>query len=261
MISFKNVSFCYPSYGQEPKKALTDVSFTIPDGTFVGIAGNMGSGKTTLCSLMSGLLKPTSGQIEKTGSVSFAMQFPENQLFEGTVIKDVMFGPLNRGLSEKEARMISEKCLASLGLGESFFDRNPLRLSGGEKRRVALAGILSMDADTIILDEPCAGLDPKWHDRLYEILQDLNRKGKTVIIVSHNTDDIARYCRTMLYLKSSELADIGNVGDVICRHEELETSSMAFARRLSEAGMEIDYKKAVTTEGLASLIADRQSSL
>ena len=261
MITFKDVSFCYPSYGREPKKVLFDVSFSIPDGSFVGIAGNMGSGKTTLCKLMSGLLKPSSGQIERSKSVSFAMQFPESQLFESTVIKDVMFGPMNRGLSEKEARMISEECLVSMGLGKDFFDRNPLRLSGGEKRRVALAGILSMDADTIILDEPCAGLDPKWHDRLLEILHGLNEKGKTVIIVSHNTDDIARNCRTMLYLKDSKLADMGKAKDVICRHEELETSSMAFAKRLTDAGFKIDFKKAVTTEDLASLIADRQSSL
>lgn len=261
MIKFKNVSFCYPSFGSEPKKAIDDVSFTISDGDFLGIAGDMGSGKTTLCKLMSGLLKPSTGRIEKTGTVSFGMQFPESQLFERTVLKDVMFGPLNLGLSEEKARLISENSLISMGLDQPFFERNPLRLSGGEKRRTALAGILSMDADTLVLDEPCAGLDPKWHDRLYEILHDLNERGKTVIVVSHNIDDIARNCGKMLYLKSSKLEDAGDVKDVICRHKELETVSMAFARRLSEAGMELDSKKAVTTEDLASLIADRQSSL
>ena len=261
MIEFKKVTFCYPSYGQEPKKALDDVSFSISDGDFVGIAGDMGSGKTTLCRLLCGLLKPSSGQIEKTGTVSFAMQFSESQLFESTVIKDVMFGPLNLDLSGNDARRISEESLGLMGLDQSFFERNPLRLSGGEKRRVALAGVLSMDADTIVLDEPCAGLDSKWHDRLYEILHELNSRGKTIIVVSHNIDDIARNFGKLLYLKDAKLADIGTAKDVICRNDELETLSKSFARRLSESGMEIDYRKAVTTEDLASLIADRLSSL
>jgi len=260
MIEFKKVTFCYPSYGQEPKKALDDVSFSVSDGDFVGIAGDMGSGKTTLCKLLSGLLKPSSGQIEKTGTVSFAMQFPESQLFESTVIKDVMFGPLNHGLSAIEARKKSEDSLGLMGLDQSFFERNPLRLSGGEKRRAALAGVLSMDADTIVLDEPCAGLDPKWHDRLFKVLHDLNSKGKTIIIVSHSIDDIACNCSKMLYLKNAKLVDMGDVKDVICRHEELGTSAMSFAKRLSESGMEIDYKKAVTAEDLATLIADQLSS-
>ena len=258
MIEFKKVAFCYPSYGQESRKALDDVSFSLSDGDFVGIAGDMGSGKTTLCKLLSGLLKPSSGQIEKTGTVSFAMQFPESQLFESTVIKDVMFGPLNRGLSE--SRKISEESLGLMGLDSSFYERNPLRLSGGEKRSVALAGVFSMDADTIVLDEPCAGLDPKWHDSLFKVLHDLNSKGKTIIIVSHNIDDIARNCSKMLYLKNAKLADFGKTKDVICRHEELETSSMGFAKCLSESGLELDYKKVVTTEDLAALIADRLSS-
>ena len=261
MIELKKVTFCYPAYGQEPNKVLDDVSFSISDGDFVGVAGDMGSGKTTLCKLLCGLLKPSSGQVEKTGTVSFAMQFPESQLFESTVIKDVMFGPLNHGLSAIEARKKSEESLGLMGLDQSFYERNPLRLSGGEKRRVALAGVLSMDADTIILDEPCAGLDPKWHDRLFEVLHKLNSKGKVIIVVSHNIDDIARHCSKMIYLKTAKLADMGDTKTVICRNEELETSSMNFARRLSESGLELDYKKAVTTEDLASLIEDRLSSL
>ena len=252
MIEFKKVTFSYPSYGQEPKKALDDVSFSISNGDFVGIAGDMGSGKTTLCKLLCGLLKPSSGQVEKTGTVSFAMQFPESQLFEGTVIKDVMFGPLNRGLSD--AREKSEESLGLMGLDSSFYESNPLRLSGGEKRRVALAGVFSMDADTIILDEPCAGLDLKWHDRLFEVLHDLNSRGKTIIVISHNNDDIARNCNKMLYLKSSKIADAGDTKDVIRRHEELETTSMRFAKRLSESGMKIDYEMAVTTDDLAGLL-------
>ena len=257
MIELRNVSFSYPSDGRQQVKVIDDVSFSIQDNGFVGITGKIGSGKTTLCKLLCGLLKPSSGQILKEGRVALAMQFPESQIFENTVLKDVMFGPLNMGLPEEQARSVAEKSLESVGLDGSFFDRNPLRLSGGEKRRVALAGVLALDADIYVFDEPATGLDSRWHDSLFELLHRLNDSGRTVIIVSHSIDDIAENCRTLVYLEDGKVADFGNTDDVIPRHRSLETRAMGFARRLASEGMEIDYTKAVTRKDLADLIASR----
>ena len=253
MIELRNVSFSYPSDGRQQVKVLDDVSFSIQDNGFVGITGKIGSGKTTLCKLLCGLLKPSSGQILKEGRVALAMQFPESQIFESTVLKDVMFGPLNMGLPEEQARSVAEKSLESVGLDGSFFDRNPLRLSGGEKRRVALAGVLALNADIYVFDEPATGLDSRWHDSLFELLHRLNDSGKTVIIVSHSIDDIAENCRTLVYLEDGKVADFGNTADVIPRHRSLETRAMGFARRLASEGMEINYTKAVTRKDLRTL--------
>ena len=246
MIQLRNVSFGY---------GISNVSLTIEDGDFIGITGKMGSGKTTFCKLICGIAKPTSGQIKRIGRVAFAMQFPESQLFESTVIKDVMFGPLNRGLGEKESWRIAWRCLESVGIGEDMLQRSPLSLSGGERRLVALAGVLAMEADTLVLDEPTAGLDPNWHDDLFALLRNLNTEGKTIIVVSHDMDDIAAYCRSLMVLEDGKVRDFGNTRDVISRQDGLWTRAMAFAARLRQAEIDVDPEKAITVDDLANLIA------
>ena len=182
------------------------------------------------------------------------MQFPESQLFESTVLKDVLFGPLNRGLGEEKALEVAKRSLDLVGIDQDMYGRSPLSLSGGEKRRVALAGVLAMEADVLVLDEPAAGLDGKWHDELYRILLNLNESGKTIVVVSHDMDDIAENCTDLLVLEDGLVKDNGKVGDVLCRQAGLETSSMEFAERLKKCDFKIDPKKAVTIGSLADLI-------
>ncbi len=259
MISFRDVSFSYDSGTGKDRQAVSNVSLSIEKGSFVGIVGSVGSGKTTLCKLMTGLAKPTTGQVKTDGDIAFAMQFPESQLFESTVIRDVMFGPLNRGLGSQKAREIATRCLEDVGLDESFHDRSPLSLSGGEKRRVALAGVLAMEADILVLDEPASGLDRRWHDELFQLLGRLNSEGKTIVIVSHDMDDMAENCTSMIVMEKGRVMDYGKPGDLMPRLG-LQTRAMAFAKRLKEAWEDIDFTGALTVKGLADLIAERRTS-
>ncbi len=252
MIGFKDVCFSYRNDGLS-SEVLRDVTFSISDGDFVGITGAVGSGKTTLCKLICGLLEPSSGQVSVDGRIAFAMQFPESQIFGRTVLDDVIFGPLNLGLG-REAGKMAEKSLSLVGLDSSFYGRNPLLLSGGERRRVALAGVLAMDADTLVLDEPTAGLDQTWHDELYAILRRLNGEGKTIVVVSHSPDDIAENCRSVVLVKDGTVSDQGSVNEVLPRHEELFTRSMGFARRLVDLGMDVRVEDCCTLKGLAEQI-------
>ncbi len=212
-----DVSYTYNSDTSFEKIGLNNVSFNIQDGAFVGIAGASGSGKTTLVRLLKGLIKPSSGIIKssyKPSEIGLVFQYPEFQLFESTVIKDVMFGPRNIGIKEDEAKKAAKEALSLLALDESFFERDPLCLSGGEKRRVAIAGILAMDPHVLILDEPTAGLDPSMHDLLFAILHSLNLAGKTIILVSHNMDDIATHCKQVVMLDDGHVVASGNADQV-----------------------------------------------
>jgi energy-coupling factor transport system ATP-binding protein len=207
-LDLTNVSYAYDCGTSFEKVALKDVSLSIADGSFVGIAGSSGSGKTTLVRLLKGLIRPSSGVIKSSfdaSSIGLVFQYPEFQLFEATVLKDVMFGPRNIGMGEDEAKEAAVEALTLLGLDESFYDRDPLCLSGGEKRRVAIAGILAMRPDVLILDEPTAGLDGAMHDQLFSVLKQLNLSGKTIILVSHNMDDIALYCQQVVVLKDGQV--------------------------------------------------------
>jgi len=232
MIRFKNV---FHSYGS--RNVLNDLSFSIDDGAFLGITGPSGSGKTTLCRLIAGLFPPSSGDMAISGTRGFVMQFPENQIFGKTVIDDVMFGPLNIGMEKSKAREAAETALKMTGIPESLFGCNPLNLSGGEKRRVAIAGVLAMDCDILILDEPAAGLDETWHDRLFEILAKLNEAGKTIVLVSHNPQDIAEHCTSVLCLGDGK-TDFGPVHEVFPRHDDLRTTAMETAELMREKGLD-----------------------
>lgn len=182
MVRLENVCFGFT----KDNPILKDVSFCVEDGGLFGICGPSGCGKTTLARLICGLLKPVSGTITVSSQPRLVMQFPERQLFAKTVIDDVMYGPLNLGMEKEKARETAVRTLDMLGLDGKFHDRPPFSLSGGEKRLVAIAGILAMDPSILVLDEPTAGLDAAGESSLVSILRDLHAAGRTILIVSHD---------------------------------------------------------------------------
>ena len=240
MIRFQNVTYSYAKGTPFEKKALNDVSFSVETGDFFGIYGLSGSGKSTLLRLMAGLAEPSSGQIilKENARVGLVFQFPENQLFGASVIEDVMFGPLNMGLGKDEARERAKKALEEVGISEKLFDRSPFSLSGGEKRRVAIAGILAMDTDVLALDEPLAGLDPEGQDGLCDLLEKLIKAGRTIIVVSHDSEILGKRCKSAAVLESGQLKDSGGAEEVFGRNPAFAPVSSRIKSRL--AGMGID---------------------
>lgn len=241
-----DVFYTYNSDTSFEKFALKNINLTISEGSFVGIAGASGCGKTTLVRLLKGLIKPSSGIIKssyKPSEIGLVFQYPEFQLFESTVIKDVMFGPLNIGMNEIGAKKAAIQALSVMGLDSSFYERDPLLLSGGEKRRVAIAGILAMEPSVLILDEPTAGLDPAMHNLLFSILHTLNNSGKTIILVSHNMDDIATHCNQVVMLDDGSIVACGTPSQVFSSslsYPDIFLPSMIrLAKALNEAGFDI----------------------
>ena len=208
IIRFQSVSYSYAEGTPFERKAIEDVSFSVESCDFLGIYGLSGSGKSTLLKLASGLIKPSSGQVilKENTRVGLVFQFPENQLFGATVLEDVMFGPLNMGLDKKEARERAEAALGQMGLGSGYYSRSPFSLSGGEKRRAAIAGILAMDTDVLALDEPLAGLDPEGQEELCALLENLNSEGRTIIVVSHDSDVLGRRCKNAVVLENGRIS-------------------------------------------------------
>ncbi len=190
MVRFSNVSFGY----EKDVKILNNISFCIETGTIFGIYGHSGSGKTTLAKLICGLLKPSEGSIEVSEKPLMVLQFPERQLFGKTVIEDVMYGPMNILKDREKARQKAQETLKKLGIQEDLFEKSPFSLSGGQKRLVALAGILAMESGILVLDEPTAGLDAFGYDALCEILKKLNAEGRTIIVVSHDNEFLDSIC-------------------------------------------------------------------
>lgn len=242
--------------------ALKDVSFEIPDGSFVAVIGHTGSGKSTLVQHLNGLYKPTSGTVYFNGEDIFAdgydlrglrtrvglvFQYPEYQLFEESVIADVMFGPLNKGLSKEEAKSRAYEALKQVGMPKELYDRSPFDLSGGQKRRAAIAGVLAMDPDVLILDEPTAGLDPRGKNYILNMLEELHReRGITIILVSHSMDDVAECADLLMVLKDAELKFFDKPKEVFKNVEELESYGLAvpeityLAGDLNRAGIPVD---------------------
>ena len=207
--------------------ALDNVSIVIPDGQFIGLIGHTGSGKSTIMQLLNGLNVPTKGcvlvdDVKITADsknkeiksvrkkVGLVFQFPESQLFEETVLKDVAFGPQNFGVSKEEAEDIARDKLAMVGIGQEFFDKNPFELSGGQMRRVAIAGILAMEPDILVLDEPTAGLDPKGRRELMTLFKTLHQNGMTIVLVTHLMDDVANYADHVNILEGGHLVRSGH---------------------------------------------------
>lgn len=209
-ISYQQVDFRYQGIGTSPQLILNQLTLTIPKRQITAIVGKTGSGKTTLTKLLNGLEKPISGQvivgdytITVTSSeedlfplkkrVGMVFQFPESQLFEKSVLEDVMFGPLNFGFSRERARELAFAALESVGITSDYYNHSPLQLSGGQMRRVAIAGVLAYQPDVLVLDEPTAGLDSVAKREMMQLLQQLNKEGKTIIMVSHDMDEVAEY--------------------------------------------------------------------
>ncbi len=242
MIEVRNLSYSFPGALSAGKKAVSDLSFSVEKGEFIGITGPSGGGKTTLLRLLAGLLKPSGGQIVTEGRlrISMAFQFPEHQLFEQTVLRDVMYGPLNMGLDASSAEERARAALKDAGLvDESLYARSPFRLSGGEKRRAALAGILAMDPDVLLLDEPACALDPAGRDSIMKCIASLNNKGKTVVMVSHDPDELARYCDRIVVLKDGGIADNGTPSEIFGRNAAIRPQAMEIAGKLRSAGFGI----------------------
>lgn len=225
------------------KTALDDVSFEIQDGEFVGIIGHTGSGKSTLIQHLNSLMKPTSGQILLDGEdinadkkklksvrqkVGLVFQYPEHQLFEMTIYKDVAFGPKNLGLDEKEIDRRVKAALAIVGITKCMYDKSPFDLSGGQKRRIAIAGVLAMEPKVLILDEPTAGLDPKGRDEILEAIKNFHKELKiTVILVSHSMEDIAKLVDKIIVMNKGKLALMGTPKEIFSQVEKLESMGLA----------------------------------
>lgn len=237
-IILDQVSYTYGQGTAFETKALDQVSLKIEDGQFIGIIGHTGSGKSTLIQHLNGLMKATSGAIYYNGKdisdddfnrrelrtkVGLVFQYPEYQLFETDVFKDVCFGPKNQGLSEKEAGLRAFEALRNVGIPESMFYQSPFELSGGQKRRVAIAGILAMNPEVLVLDEPTAGLDPKGRDDILNLIAALHQKRKmTVILVSHSMEDVANYVERLIVMQEGRILHDGTPKEVFAHYQELE---------------------------------------
>ena len=237
ILQVQNLNYIYSSGTPFQHQALKDISFSVDRGEFIGIIGHTGSGKSTLMQQLNGLLKPTSGKILLDGQdiwsdkkltrqarfrVGLVFQYPEYQLFEETVYKDIAFGPKNMGLPAEEIDRRVRESAAIVGLTEAQLQVSPFDLSGGQKRRVAIAGVIAMEPEVLILDEPTAGLDPQGREDILKNIEDYRKKhNATVMMVSHSMDDVARLTDRLLVLNGSELAMDGTPAEVFARAEEL----------------------------------------
>ncbi len=257
--------------------AVKDVSFTLADGDFVGVIGHTGSGKSTLIQHLNGLEQPTEGTVLYNGEDIFAegydlkalrgkvglvFQYPEYQLFEETVLKDVMFGPLNMGRTNEEAESLARESLKALGLDESYLSRSPFELSGGEKRRAALAGILAMEPEVLILDEPTAGLDPTARLEMLELVKRLHKeKGISVLLVSHSMDDVAEYADKILVMNNAELKFYDTPKEVFKHRDELLSYGLGvpeiteIAHELRESGFDVPWDISTMDEAVEAILS------
>ena len=259
-IALENVSFTYQEGTPLASTALSDVSLTIEDSSYTALIGHTGSGKSTILQLLNGLLVPSQGSVRVFDTlitstsknkdirqirkqVGLVFQFAENQIFEETVLKDVAFGPQNFGVSEEDAEKIAREKLALVGIEESLFDRSPFELSGGQMRRVAIAGILAMEPSILVLDEPTAGLDPLGRKELMNLFKKLHQSGMTIVLVTHLMDDVAEYANQVYVMEKGRLVKGGKPSDVfqdVVFMEEVQLGVpkiTAFCKRLADRGV------------------------
>lgn len=239
-IHLQKVSYTYQAGTPFEGRALFGVDLEIVDGSYTALIGHTGSGKSTILQLLNGLNIPTSGNVivddmvinatsDKKGikqvrkKVGLVFQFPESQVFDETVLKDVAFGPQNFGISQEEAEKIAREKLALVGISEELFERSPFELSGGQMRRVAIAGILAMEPNVLVLDEPTAGLDPAGRQELMDIFKQLHANGMTIVLVTHLMDDVANYADWVYVMEKGKLIRSGKPRDVFQEVEFLET--------------------------------------
>lgn len=242
-IKLENVCFTYSPGTAYEVHALKNINLEIHDGEFIGLIGHTGSGKSTLIQHLNGLERATSGNIYYQGEniyaqgysmkdlrskVGLVFQYPEHQLFEVDVLTDVCFGPKNQGLSKEEAVERAKKALSMVGLKEKYYERSPFELSGGQKRRVAIAGVLAMEPEVLILDEPTAGLDPKGRDEILDQVKKLHEEHHiTIILVSHSMEDVAKYVNRIIVMNQGEAMFDGTPKEVFSHYKELEAIGLA----------------------------------
>ena len=268
-IKLENVSYVYGKDSAYEKKAVDEVSLEIEQGEFLGIIGHTGSGKSTIIQHLNGLMKPSSGKVFFQGEdiwadgydrrqlrfhVGLVFQYPEYQLFEESILKDVSFGPKNQGLREEECKERAKQALSQVGIGEELYEKSPLEVSGGQKRRVAIAGVLAMNPDVLVLDEPSAGLDPKGKKEILDMVAQLHEeRGMTVILVSHSMEDVAHYVDRLIVMNQGKKAFDGKTREVFSHYKELEEMGLSAPQvtyvmhALKERGWKIDTS-AITVE-------------
>ena len=275
-IELKNVTYTYSPETAYEIHALKNINLVIPDGQFMGIIGHTGSGKSTLIQHFNALIRPTSGTILYNGEdiweekydrrklrseVGLVFQYPEHQLFESDVLSDVCFGPMNQGLSREEAEKEAKKALAHVGFKEENFSKSPFELSGGQKKRVAIAGVLAMNPKILILDEPTAGLDPKGRDDILDQIQLLHKmRGITIVLVSHSMEDIAKYVERLVVMNHGEAVFDDTPRKVFSHYQELEKMGLAapqityIMHALKEKGMDVDVNAITVEEAKDSIL-------
>lgn len=275
-IKLQDVTHIYSPESPFEKEALSNVTLHIPKGQFVGLIGHTGSGKSTLIQHLNGLMKPSSGTVYINGQdihskavslrdirqqVGLVFQYPEYQLFEMSIYKDVAFGPNNMDLSEEEVKERVNAALEMVNIGEDMFEKSPFELSGGQKRRVAIAGVLAMRPDILILDEPTAGLDPKGREEILDQIRKMHQAlGITVILVSHSMEDVARYVDRLVVMEKGRIALDGKPREVFNHIEQLESIGLAapeiryITKALVKKGMAIK-EDILTVEEAADIIA------
>ena len=262
-ISLKNVYYTYQEGSPFEDQALSDISLEIKDGSYTAIIGHTGSGKSTLLQLLNGLLRPTKGTIQFEDfvldnhsepkemkylrkKVGLVFQFPESQLFAETVLADVAFGPQNFGVPKEKAEEIAKEKLAIVGLEESIYDKSPFELSGGQMRRVAIAGILAIEPEILVLDEPTAGLDPAGRKELMALFETLHKNGMTLVLVTHMMDDVANFADTVFALEAGKLVLNGSPREVFQQVDYLHKLQLGvpqvtnFALQLKQRGMDLE---------------------
>ncbi|EBF5129870.1 energy-coupling factor ABC transporter ATP-binding protein [Listeria monocytogenes] len=238
-IKLEQLGYCYQKNSPFEKRALLDVNVSFDSGSYSAIIGHTGSGKSTLLQHLNALLMPTEGKItvgdreivagvkqkklrDLRKKVGIVFQFPEAQLFEETVEKDICFGPMNFGVSEEDAKLRAKKVIYEVGLTEEILSRSPFELSGGQMRRVAIAGVLAMDPEVLVLDEPTAGLDPHGREEIMEMFYNLHKeKGLTTVLVTHSMEDAARYAEKIVLMKAGTVLQIGTPREIFAKPDEL----------------------------------------
>lgn len=275
-IILDKINYVYSAETAYQIQALKDVNLEIKDGQFIGIIGHTGSGKSTLVQHLNGLMKATSGTIYFNGQdiyaddfdlrelrnrVGLVFQYPEHQLFETTIFDDVCFGPKNQGLSKEEAGLRAFEALRSVGLPEELYYQSPFDLSGGQKRRVAIAGVLAMKPEVLILDEPTAGLDPAGRDEILDLVARMHReRGITILLVSHSMEDVAKYVERIIVMNQGSVMFDGRPREVFCHYKELEEVGLAapqvtyLMHELMERGLNVDTRATTVAEARATLL-------
>lgn len=276
-IIIHQLSYTYSEGTAYEKKALHDINLKIEQGEFIGLIGHTGSGKSTLIQHLNGLLKPTSGSIYFHGEdihdrdyslrklrskVGLVFQYPEQQLFESTVIEDVKFGPKNMGMAPLDVDLHAFEALKQVGIPEDLLDCSPWELSGGQKRRVAIAGVLAMEPEVLILDEPTAGLDPQGRDEILNLLDRLHRERNiTIVLVSHSMEDVAEYVKRLIVMHEGSVRYDGTPEEVFSHYKELEKIGLSAPQityvmeGLANRGIDLPHYAITVTDAVETIMA------